>query len=56
MKPFKKSKYIKPKLCKSWSRSRSWSRSSSRSWSWSRYWSGSGSWSRIRSQFETKNF
>jgi len=46
MKPFKKSKYKKPKRCKSWSLS--WSRS----WFWSWYWSGS--W--IKSYNGTKNF
>jgi len=66
MKPFKKNKYKKPKLCKSWSRSWSGSRSGywfrswsgSRSGSWSRSWSWSGSWSLswIKSQFGTKNF
>jgi len=59
MKPFKKNKYRKPKICKSWSRSgpwflsrsRSWSRSLSKSWF---FWYWSKSW--IKSLFGTKNF
>jgi len=54
MKPFKKKKYRKPKICKSWSRSGPWFLS--KSWSGSEFWSWSLTWSWIKSQHGTKNF
>jgi len=56
MKPFKRNRYKKLELCKSWSKSNfcsmAWYKSRSRSWSWSGFWSRS--WS--KSQLGTKNF